>query len=213
MRRWNDSPGRDPRFASGSGTETVHHSSSLDRSGAPSEDWGLGCAAEVESCLHRICGWRVPPNWSAPDWFEEIRAVAVESAWEAEREFDGSRGVSLAAFVHSRTLGRALARYRQEWSFGLRFSCRQVEDEGLEATDESSSTAQPFLQLAGAPSHELWEAVNLLDSAQRRLVIQLFSEGQTEAEIAQELGLSQRAVSKRKQAALGVLRQCLQATP
>ena len=170
-------------------------------------NWGLGCADEVESCLQRICSWRVPPNWSPTDWLEEIRAVAIGEAWKAECEFDFTRGVSLAAFVHSRMLARVLTRYRQEWSYGLHCPRRVVEDGDFPEERSTGQVAVAHLDLA---SQGFWEMVTLLDAKPRRLVIQLFCEGRTEAEIARELGLSQRAVSKRKQAALGALRQCLE---
>jgi RNA polymerase sigma factor (sigma-70 family) len=173
------------------------------------QNWGLDCAAEVEACLQRICSWRVPPNWSAVDWRDEIRAVALGEAWKAECEFDFTRGVPLADFVHSRLLARVLTRYRQEWSYGLHCLRRGMQEDDGDSLEERSTNHGPVAHL-DKENAEVWEIVTLLDPKTRRLVIQLFCEGRTEAEIARELGLSQRAVSKRKQAALGVLRQYLQ---
>lgn len=134
--------------------------------------------------------------------------MAIGEAWKAECEFDFSRGLSLAAFVHSRMLARVLTRYRQEWSYGLHCPRRVTEGDDGDFQEESSP-GQVAVAHVDTASQGFWEMVTLLEPKPRRLVIQLFCEGRTEAEIARELGLSQRAVSKRKQAALGALRQCL----
>src|SRR5258707_2192007 len=65
--------------------------------------------------LRRARSWRVPPNWSAIDWHEELRAVALAAAWQAGQDHDPSRGVPLGGFVYFRVQAQALTRYRQEW--------------------------------------------------------------------------------------------------
>ena len=107
---------------------------------------GLGCAAEVDTCLRRICSWRVPPNWSSADWLEEVRAVAIGEAWKAQCEFDFSRGVSLNDFVHSRMLSRVLARYRQEWSYGLHCLRRGMEEDEDDSPEWRATTQMPAAQ-------------------------------------------------------------------
>src|SRR5438876_10244148 len=77
----------------------------------------LGSA--VESGLKRIRSWRVPPNWSRGDWFEELAAVGTAAAWQAVCDFDPDRGVPLAGFGYCRIVNRCLVRYRKEWSYAL----------------------------------------------------------------------------------------------
>src|SRR5205809_8003929 len=76
-------------------------------------DESLGSA--VQSGFKRIRSWRVPPNWSRSDWFEELAAVGTAAAWQALCDFDPDRGVPLAGFGYSRIMSRCLALYRKEW--------------------------------------------------------------------------------------------------
>ena len=71
----------------------------------------------TDRSLRQIYNWRVPPNWSRRDWHEEMKAEAIAAAWEAEHDFDPTRGVPLPAFVHQRVLARALTRHRREWAY------------------------------------------------------------------------------------------------
>src|SRR6266581_4482059 len=77
----------------------------------------LGSA--MQSGFKRIRSWRVPPNWSQRDWFQELAAVGTAAAWQAVCEFDAARGVPLAGFGYCRTMTRCLARYRKEWRYAL----------------------------------------------------------------------------------------------
>jgi hypothetical protein len=76
----------------------------------------------IARCLRRVGTWRLPPNWSAPDWLEEVKEVLGVAALEAEADFDSARGVPFGAFLFHRGLARVLTRYRQEWNYGTRFS-------------------------------------------------------------------------------------------
>ena len=75
-------------------------------------DEDLGTA--VQFGFKRIRSWRVPPNWSNCDWFEELTAVGMAAAWQAVCEFDPEREVPLAGFAYCRMMTRCLARYRKE---------------------------------------------------------------------------------------------------
>ena len=153
-------------------------------------DWTDG----LDSALRRVCAWRVPPQWSLCDWFEEIKAQGAAAAWKAVCDFDPCRGVPFTAFVHQRVLRGALTRYRQEWRYALRCSCHPGDEERAKRHQDSlySSAALELLR----------HALASLPEPDRRLIEQLFWEGKTEAEIATTLGISQQAVSKRKQAML-----------
>jgi RNA polymerase sigma factor (sigma-70 family) len=153
-----------------------------------------------DNCLRRIRRWRTPPNYSAVDWIEEIKALCSAAAWQGVCEFDPKRGVPLSAFVYQRVMARALARYRQEWAYGARFPC-----EGNKAALQTSEAATVLTRSDDA----LCAALSRLGEADRSLLKQLFWEESTEADLAEEMGLSQQAVNKRKQAALRNLRRAL----
>lgn len=171
-------------------------------------DLPIACTAEFRACVRRICSWPVPQNWGAADWFEEICAVAAAAACDAESRFNPAYGVVLDAYVHSRVLNRALTRYRQEWAFSSRFM-GGYEDERNEEARERAEAWLAFV-LDGNPACDcLLEAMTGLRDRDRWLLKQIFWEDRTEAKIGHELGISQRAVSKRKQAVLRSLGQLL----
>lgn len=149
--------------------------------------------------FRRARSWRVPPNWSPIDWYEELRALTAFAAWQAEQDYDSSRGVPVSSFVYCRVMAQALARYRQEWRFALRSAASNFEIVATIAVAESSD----------ATSEVLEEAMDLLPEPERWLLLQLFWQHRTEAGIADQLHISQPAVSKRKRAALLHLRDLL----
>lgn len=153
----------------------------------------------LDSCLRRICAWRVPPNWSAFDWFEEMQAQAACAVCQAVRDYDPARGVPFSAFARQRLLTSALTRYRQEWAYAVRWV---VGADG----DENESSGSDSFDLALV--HErLRQALARLSEPERWLLKQLFWKARTEADIAHEVGITQQAVSKRKHL---ILRDLLQ---
>ena len=90
-------------------------------------DENLGTA--VQFGFKRIRSWRVPPNWSNCDWFEELTAVGMAAAWQAVCEFDLERGVPLAGFAYCRMMTRCLARYRKEWRYVLHVAASDSREE------------------------------------------------------------------------------------
>jgi DNA-directed RNA polymerase specialized sigma24 family protein len=168
----------------------------------------------LNRCFKRICSWRVPPNWSAADWREEIRAHGLAASCEARCDYDESRGVPLDAFVYQRVIARAYSRFRREWAYGLR--CNS-ETEGVVADGwDISLLGECFVQhreLSVEPDpafQELREAVESLSEPNHQLIMHLFWEEQTEANIAEALGISHQAVNKRKRAAIQKLRTWLE---
>src|SRR5205814_4140325 len=71
-------------------------------------------------CWMRVRSWRVPPRWSAGDWWDEARAQGQAAACRAWREFDARRLVPLDAFLYRRVVDAVWTRYRQEWAYGRR---------------------------------------------------------------------------------------------
>lgn len=172
------------------------------------------CDALLNRCIQRICGWRIPPNWSVADWREEIRAHGLAAACEASSDFDGSRGVPLDAFVYQRVIARAYTRFRQEWAYGLRCISETYEvvtDGGRVSLPSESRVQRRESSVEPDPAYQaLRDALGSLSESNHQLIMQLFWEGQTEANIAEGLGISHQAVSKRKWAVIQKLRTWLE---
>ena len=175
-------------------------------------DENLGSA--VQSGFRRIRSWRVPPNWSRRDWFDELTAVGTAAAWQAVCEFDPERGVPLAGFGYSRIITRCLAHYRKECGYALHF----VASDSCEK--ETTTFRHPGLGAGSVAkadgthgsNGDLRDAIGGLPSEQRQLIKQLFWEGCTETEVANARGSNQSTVSRRKQAILKGLRMRLRAS-
>lgn len=154
--------------------------------------------------LRQIRIWRVPPNWSSRDWYEEMKAEAAAAGWEAQRDFDPTRGVPLEAFVHQRVWARILRRYRREQAFARRVRIAADGHELDDATTTHSPDANAFETL-----ESLQQSLRRLPKAQRRLIDELYWQGRSVGEIAATLSLSQSAISRRKRRALDQLRGLL----
>jgi DNA-directed RNA polymerase specialized sigma24 family protein len=152
------------------------------------------------NALKRIHRWYTPPNYSAKDWTEEMQAHGSAAAWQAQCDFDPKRDVPLPAFVYQRVLARALTRYRQEWTYGARCPC---------ALNENTPPLLLRERADSSPDEPLRLALARLGAADRQLIERLFWTGASEAALAREMGVSQHAVSKRKQATLRNLRRDL----
>jgi RNA polymerase sigma factor (sigma-70 family) len=153
----------------------------------------------TDRSLRQIYTWRVPPNWSRRDWHEEMKAEAIAAAWEAEHDFDPTRGVPLPAFVHQRVLARTLTRHRREWAYARRCAlysetdhCEDVAAGGLSSVDVSESLQRCLDRL---PEHH------------RALIECLYREGKTEVEVARMLSRSQPTINLRKHRILERLRR------
>jgi len=164
---------------------------------------GEDAATGFRAGLHRARSWRVPPNWSAMDWHEELHGVALAAAWQAEQDHDPSWEVPMAGFVFVRVEARALTRFRQEWRYALRITSDATE------IIETHAGADAAPHSAGAAFEYLDGAFGRLPELERWLLDQLFWHRRTEAGIAAELHISQPAVSKRKRSALLRLRALL----
>jgi DNA-directed RNA polymerase specialized sigma24 family protein len=170
--------------------------------------------ALLNRCFRRICGWRVPPNWSVADWRDEIRTHGLWAACEASRDFDASRGVPLDAFVYQRVIARAYSRFRREWAYGLRCISETdgVVPDGWYASlpGESCVLYREFSVEPDPAYQEVRDAVESLSEPDRLLIMQLFWEGQTDADIAEARGISHQAVNRRKRAVIQKLRAWLE---
>ena len=171
-------------------------------------DGTLGFA--VQSGLKRIRSWRVPPNWSRGDWFEELAAVGTAAAWQALCDFDPDRGVPLAGFGYCRIISRCLARYRKEWRYALHLV---ASDSGEETTTfkDPGSAVSPVAKVNGThrSSGDLRGAVGALAAEERQLIEQLFWEERTETEVANTMNINQSTINRRKRTILKSLRMKL----
>jgi DNA-directed RNA polymerase specialized sigma24 family protein len=172
-------------------------------------DETLGSA--VHSGFKRIRSWRVPPNWSRADWFEEVTAVGTAAAWQAVCEFDAARGVPLAGFGYCRMMTRCLSRYRKEWRYALHLVASDSCEKETTTFKQSGLAASSAANGNGAhPSDDdLRGAVGALPPERRRLMEQLFWEERTETEVANAMGTNQSTINRRKQAILNGLRMNL----
>ena len=207
--RWTDglsTRGRSSAVRRPVGARTTRNEAALAldrRSDAGSVGESSTEVAGLIAGLRQARSWRVPPNWSAIDWNEELHAVAITAAWQAAEDFDPSRGVPLASFVRYRVKAHSLARYRQEWRYALRVTAVDIE-----IIDTLAGSA-PDAHRALSGFESLDRALEQLPERERWLLVQLFWQHRTEIAIAAELHISQPAVSKRKRAALLHLRSIL----
>jgi DNA-directed RNA polymerase specialized sigma subunit len=128
-----------------------------------------------------------------------MRAVAECAAWQAECDYDPSRGVPFIGFARQRVVARALAHYRREWAYA-RHGGNEVDCDTLASTSPDPAH-MPLL------TDEVRQVVNELPRRERTLVKQLFWGNVTESELARQAGLTQQAISKRKRVTLVGLRR------
>ncbi len=108
-----------------------------------------------------------------------------------DSNLDPHRGPTLSTFVYHQILASALSRYRQEWTYALRYGVASMEEPGVAGSGEEQFSVEQ-------EEEQLKRSLTSLPDADRHLIEHLFWEGRTETEIADGLGISQQAVSKRK---------------
>src|SRR6266699_4704556 len=166
----------------------------------------------LASCLRRVGRWSVPPNWSPGDWRKEAAQVAALAGLEALLEYEAANGKSLEHFVAQRMTSRVRTHHRREWAYALRFASSEACPRFRSCSEEGGSGD---LDLIEATSEQDWgwqevrEALSLLATVQQGVLVDLYLNGYTEAEVGVKLHVSQCAVSKRKQAGLQALRESL----
>jgi RNA polymerase sigma factor (sigma-70 family) len=163
--------------------------------------------AIVKTCLLRIRSWPVPRNWSFRDWFDEAEEIATVAAWRALSEYSQPAPCAFPYFAHQRILSNVRTRYRQEFLFAFRFGER-FEEHGIDFDEQANDRQQPYMEEPVEPLtySDLSEALSKLSSEHHEVIEQLYWRGRTQTELAKSIGLSQRAISKRKQGALRALR-------
>jgi hypothetical protein len=160
-------------------------------------------SAALRRAFRRILSWRIPPNWSAHDWFDEVKAITAAARCQAELDYDFERGVPLSAFLYQRALTCAWTRYRQEWAYALRF----MKEDG-NGCDEAAAPRTWLPEVCPADD-SLRYALLELPLADQWLVRQLFWNSVSEDKVARNLKITQQAVSKRKRKIIRRLRHLL----
>jgi hypothetical protein len=161
-------------------------------------------SAALRRAFCRILSWRIPPNWSARDWFDEVKAITAAARCQAELDYDFDRGVPLSAFLYQRALTCAWTRYRQEWAYALRF----MQEDGTERYDEVATPRTSPPEVC-PPDDSLRCALLELPFADQWLVRQLFWNSVAEDKVAWNLKITQQAVNKRKRKIIRKLRHLL----
>jgi len=154
----------------------------------------------VRRVFARVRCWRIPPHWSTQDWLDEVRAILQSAATSAAFDYDKERAVPLRAHIYMRAVGAAWTRYRQEWSYYIHQSGKDVEP-----------IAMPFdrAQADETIRYFLGDALSHLPVEDQLLIEQLFWNGTRQDRLALMLGVSQQEVSRRKVRVLQLLRQAL----
>ena len=138
-----------------------------------------------------------------------MRAHGAAAALHAVCDYDPSRCVLFSAFLYQRVMASALTRYRQEWAYALH-CVSEVEEDGDRGHNVKAALYMGEACLAPTLVYEsLRCALSRLSEPNCWLIKQLFWEECTEAEIAEKLGISHQAVSKRKGVILQDLRNWL----
>lgn len=154
----------------------------------------------VQRAFLRIRSWGAPPNWSGDDWWMEARAITAAAGWSAERIFDVRRCGSLGAFIYGQALASAWMRFRQEWSYSTR--CSQFPKDGFLEPEVRRQDEE----LNGKFDLILSSAMSRLPASDQWLLEQLYWRYVPQKNVAQTLGMTQQAVSRRKTRILEKLR-------
>src|ERR1051326_3597688 len=151
-----------------------------------------------------------PSNWSDEEWNRELRQIAAVEALQASLDYDDAEeSESLEKFV-SRRVESALRRaQRRETAYFWRFAQPMNEGAADSARSLGNGARREYDQQVSEDVQgykELREAVSGLSRPHQRVVVGLFIEGQTEEDLAKEFRIGRRAINKRKQKALSLLR-------
>ena len=161
-------------------------------------------SAALRRAFRRIFSWRIPPNWSAHDWFDEVKGITAAACCQAELDYDFEHGVPLSAFLYQRALTCVWTRYRQEWAYALHF----MQEDGTECYYDVTTPRTSPPEVC-PPDDSLRCALLELSFTDQWLVRQLFWNGMSEDKVARNLKITQQAVSKRKRKIIRKLRHVL----
>jgi len=154
---------------------------------------------ELQRAVHHCvaqCRPHIAPRPYTSDWHEELYHEAAYAACRAEATYDPDRGGSLYQWG-VRVIGQHLKRFCDRvWASAKRECDPPRDEETGEAVEYEDPAAQePFAACLLACA--LLEVLQTLCEEDRQVAEWYLFEELTEREIAQRLGVSQRAVHKR----------------
>lgn len=150
------------------------------------------------AALRRALRWQKPPQWSRGEWLGELEAEANLAMLRALLSYEPSYGVPLSAFVYKSVLHGLWSVYRREWQYALHvYSGNQlIEKDNLPVSSP-------------VEAERLQEALQALPDRERAVIWQVFYNGSSEREVAEELGIAATVVHRLKKRALQRLRELL----
>ncbi|GIV09611.1 MAG: hypothetical protein KatS3mg019_1702 [Fimbriimonadales bacterium] len=189
------------RFCTGGGmSDTRHFPDELPRDLPPD----LKQIAQKALAEHRQ---RTPPPTDLHEYEADSRQVAYLTAWIAACTYDPIRGRTLEQWVLGCVRVALLAWYRTVWRWSRRECAFERDEETGEVWEPVDEASLALLEEA------LWRwdierGIGQLSAAQQAVVAMVY-EGCTQSEMAQRLGCSQQAVSRRLRRIGEVLRRLL----
>jgi len=158
---------------------------------------------EVEPRLTRMVDWwlrRCPPNVER----EDALAAAWEGVCRAADRYDPTKGASFTTYVCIRGRGAMIDAFRKEWQIDrknqlLRHSVEWDETRPVRSTPEDEHGTI-------MPEHILFR-LQAMPKRTREIFLRYYWEGQTQQEVADEIGLTEQRVCQIMRAALLRLRK------
>jgi len=100
--------------------------------------------------------------------------------------------------------------YKKQDSEPTALSLELLKEKDSEIKDENSSSSPLYSLIQKETNQELHRALKSLDSAERKLITQVFFDGRSIYDIAKEIGISQTTLNYRKNAILKKNKEILQ---
>ncbi|CUU03606.1 RNA polymerase sigma factor, sigma-70 family [Armatimonadetes bacterium GBS] len=162
----------------------------------------------ARAAVRYACQHFCPPAYSSDYWRDECLQIAAVTVWHASRHYKPDYGVSFTTYAYICAL-RALKREYQQvahmYQHEAPWPTNPETEEELEVAD---ANAQEAVERAVWWS-ELWDALKKLEAHDHWLVQQVWIEGRSQKEVAQEVGVSQATLSRRLARVKAQLRQLL----
>jgi RNA polymerase sigma factor (sigma-70 family) len=186
----------------------------------PSFKWLHRLPQDLQQALHDLpkplqnavhdavaaCKPQHAPRLYTHDWLEELYHEAIKAAWEANQRYDPSKGCLLYSWG-LRVIGQQLQAFCERAWGAVRhecaYPCDEETGEEVEFPDERAWEAME----EGLLVSEVRVALHELGGLDEQIGLWYLIEGMSEREIAERLGMSQQAISKRLKGIVGHVRR------